>query len=118
MGDKQYRSWAPRQGFLLPPSPLKWLPEGHLAYFILELVEALDLGEMERAIQTKDPRGTRPYSPAMMTAFAEASGPDSAGRDASSQGPAQLRRPRQSDPGEVDWKPTALEAYPDEGIRE
>lgn len=69
MGDKQYRSWAPRQGFLLPPSPLEWLPEGHLAYVILELVEALDLGEMERAIQSKDPRGTRPYSPAMMTAL-------------------------------------------------
>jgi transposase len=69
MGDKQYRSWSPRQGFLLPPSPLEWLPEGHLAYFVLELVEELDLGEVERAIQAKDPRGTRPYSPGMMTAL-------------------------------------------------
>lgn len=69
MGDKAYRPWAPRQGFLLPPSPLEWLPEGHLAYFILELVEELDLGEIERAIQAKDPRGTRPYSPAMMVAL-------------------------------------------------
>lgn len=69
MGDKQYRSWAPRQGFLLPPSPLEWLPEGHLAYFVLELVEELDLGEIERAIQSKDARGTRPYSPGMMVAL-------------------------------------------------
>jgi transposase len=69
MGDKAYRPWAPRQGFLLPPSPLEWLPEGHLAYFILELVETLDLEEIERAIQSKDPRGNRPYSPAMMVAL-------------------------------------------------
>ncbi len=69
MGDKQYRAWAPRQGFLLPPSPLEWLPEGHLAYFILELVEELDLGDLERAIQSKDSRGTRPYSPGMMVAL-------------------------------------------------
>lgn len=54
---------------MLPPSPLEWLPEGHLAYFILDLVETLDLGEIERAIQAKDARGTRPYSPAMMLAL-------------------------------------------------
>ncbi len=69
MGDKQYRPWSPKQGFLLPPSPLDWLPEGHLAYFILELVAELDLGEIERAIQAKDSRGTRPYSPGMMVAL-------------------------------------------------
>ena len=67
--DKKYRPWEPRQGFLLPPSPLDWLPEGHLAFFILELVEQLDLGEIERVIQSKDARGTRPYSPGMMTAL-------------------------------------------------
>ena len=69
MGDKQYRPWSPRQGLLLPPSPLDWLPEGHLAYFILELVAELDLGEIERAIQAKDSRGTRPYSPGMMVSL-------------------------------------------------
>ena len=67
--DKQYRPWQPRQSFLLPPSPLEWLPEGHLAFFMLELVEQLDLSEIERSIQSKDARGTRPYSPAMMTAL-------------------------------------------------
>jgi len=69
MGDKQYRPWSPRQGFLLPPSPLEWLPEGHLAYFILELVEELDLGQIERLIQAKDSRGTRPYSPGMVVSL-------------------------------------------------
>ena len=27
-----------RQGFLLPPSPSDWLPEGHLAWFIFDAV--------------------------------------------------------------------------------
>jgi hypothetical protein len=39
---KQYRPWTPQQTFLLPPSPTEWLPEGHLVYFIVELVRELD----------------------------------------------------------------------------
>jgi transposase/IS5 family transposase len=66
---KAYRAWAPEQSYLLPPSPLEWLPEGHLAFFVLELVGELDLSAIEAAIQQKDPRGTRPYSPRMMTAL-------------------------------------------------
>ena len=53
--------------YLLPPSPTEWLPEGHLAYFILEVVRELDLGAIESVIQEKDPRGERPYAPRMMT---------------------------------------------------
>lgn len=64
---KTYRPYAPEQSFLLPPSPREWLPEGHLAYFVLDLVEGLDLGDIERAIQGKDHRGERPFSPRMMT---------------------------------------------------
>jgi transposase len=66
---KQYKSWTPEQPFLLPPSPLEWLPEGHLAHFILDVVGELDLSSVEGAVQSKDPRGTRPYSPMMMTAL-------------------------------------------------
>lgn len=66
---KSYRPWSPTQSFLLPPSPLEWLPEGHLAYFVLEVAQALDLGEIEGAIQEKDGRGERPYPPAMMVAL-------------------------------------------------
>ena len=58
---KTYRPYAPEQSFLLPPSPREWLPEGHLAYFVLDLVEGLDLGDIERAIQGKDHRGERPF---------------------------------------------------------
>jgi transposase len=46
---------------------LEWLPEGHLAYFILDVLVELDLSEIENAIQNKDARGTRPFSPYMMT---------------------------------------------------
>jgi transposase len=66
---KGYRPWSPTQAFLLPPSPMEWLPEGHLAYFVLEVAQALDLSEIEGAIQEKDGRGERPYPPAMMVAL-------------------------------------------------
>jgi transposase len=66
---KSYRSWTPAQSYLLPPSPAEWLPENHLAYFVLELLEDIDLGDIERPIQAKDCRGERPYSPRMMTAL-------------------------------------------------
>jgi len=66
---KTYRPYSPEQSFLLPPSPREWLPEGHLAYYVLDLVEELDLGEIERELQKKDARGERPYSPRMMTAL-------------------------------------------------
>jgi len=66
MSTKKYRPWAPDQSFLLPPSPRDWLPEGHLVYFLLDVLPELDLSEIESAIQAKDPRGTSPYSPAMM----------------------------------------------------
>ena len=69
MRDKSYRPWTPHQSYLLPPSPLEWLPENHLAYFVLEVVQALDLSGVEGTIRGKDARGTRPYSPAMMVAL-------------------------------------------------
>ncbi len=66
---KSYRPYNPSQSYLLPPSPSEWLPEGHLVYFVLDLVEQLDLGEIERRLQAKDPRGERPYAPRMMVAL-------------------------------------------------
>lgn len=46
---------------------MEWLPEGHLAFFVLEVVRELDLSAIENALQAKDPRGERPYAPRMMT---------------------------------------------------
>ena len=48
---------------------MEWLPDGHLAHFILEVVSTLDLSEIEDDIQSRDGRGTRPYHPAMMVAI-------------------------------------------------
>jgi hypothetical protein len=35
---------------------MEWLQEGHLAYFVLELVRELDLSAIDDAIQSKDGR--------------------------------------------------------------
>ena len=63
---KTYRPWTPRQAYLLPTSPTDWLPESHLVYFILDIVERIDLRSIERAIEKKDARGEKPYSPRLM----------------------------------------------------
>jgi transposase len=69
MAEKSYREWSPDQPYLLPPSPTDWLPVGHLAYFVMEVVGELDLSAFEEEIQRKDARGERPYNPAMMVAL-------------------------------------------------
>src|SRR5208337_2593869 len=40
---KQFRNCDLNQAYLLPPSLQDWLPEGHLARFVADLVETLDL---------------------------------------------------------------------------
>lgn len=68
-GTKSYRPWTPDQPFLMPPNPGDWLPEDHLARFVLELIREIDLSGIERPIQSKDPRGERPYDPRMVMAL-------------------------------------------------
>ena len=68
MAEKSYRTWLPDQVFLLPPSMRDWLPEGHLVYFILDVVEGLDIGKIDKVYQDKDHRGERPWNPRMMVA--------------------------------------------------
>ena len=63
---KGYREWNPRQNLLLPPSLLDWLPKDHAVYFLLDVVEELDLSAIEDVLQAKDHRGTRPLAPRMM----------------------------------------------------
>jgi hypothetical protein len=43
---KGYRRYLPDQDYLLPPSLQQWLPEGHLAYFVSDVVDQLDLTPM------------------------------------------------------------------------
>jgi transposase len=52
--------------FLLPPSVQEWLPEDHLARFIVEIVEQLDLTPLERAYAG---RGSKAYHPRMLLAL-------------------------------------------------
>lgn len=50
---------------LLPPNLLAWLPEGHLARFILDMVEQLDLSTIYNSYGGDGP-GQLPYDPEMM----------------------------------------------------
>jgi transposase len=64
---KRFRPYDPEQMFLLPPSLREWLPEDHLAYFVSDVVDQLDLREMRASYKREDPRGQPAYHPAMMT---------------------------------------------------
>ena len=50
-------------GFLLPPSVDEWLPQRHLARFVVEVVEGLDLSELEKSYRGS---GSACYHPAML----------------------------------------------------
>ena len=63
---KTFRPWNPEQTLLLPPSPVDWLPENHLVFFLLDLVAELDLGEIHAYYRQKDSRGEKAYDPRMM----------------------------------------------------
>src|ERR1039457_1808057 len=63
---KGFWSGGVDQGVLLPPSLHDWLPEKHLARFLVDVVEALDLGAIYDSYEEKDGRGQAAYDPAMM----------------------------------------------------
>ena len=65
----RYLPYEVDQRLLLPPDMRTWLPEGHLALFILDLVDVLDLSAITRIYEAKDPRGRAGYHPVMMTAL-------------------------------------------------
>jgi hypothetical protein len=46
METTRFLRYEPGQMLLLPPDLREWLEEGHLAYFILDVVEALGLSEI------------------------------------------------------------------------
>jgi len=49
--------------YLLPPSVQEWLPEAHLARYVVDVVEGLDLSALERAYAG---RGSEAYHPATL----------------------------------------------------
>src|SRR4249919_3294016 len=63
---KGYRPYLPEQDLLLPPSLRDWLPENHLAYFVSDVVDQLDLSAIY-VVYERELRGQPPYDPRMMT---------------------------------------------------
>jgi transposase len=60
-----FKSYDQDQLFLLPPSLREWLPGNHLAHFISDVVDELDMQEIEKVYSNTD-RGQPPYHPVMM----------------------------------------------------
>ena len=63
---KNFRTCALDQPFLLPPSLQDWLPESHLARFVAELTNGLDLSKIYGFYGRRDGRGKAAYHPVMM----------------------------------------------------
>jgi transposase len=53
------------QPFLLPPDLRDWLPQGHLAWFILDVVDQLDLTGFYR-VHRNDGHGHPAYDPKLL----------------------------------------------------
>jgi transposase len=65
---RSYRPVQREQGFLLPPDMREWLPEDHLAWLVLEIVEQLD----RSALHARHPNsgaGRAAYDPDMLLAL-------------------------------------------------
>jgi transposase len=56
------------QSFLMPPDIRDWLPQDHLAWFVLDAVAGMNLGEFYGAYR-RDGVGRRAYDPAMVVAL-------------------------------------------------
>src|SRR6267143_414008 len=63
----QFRACTLDQPLLLAPSLQQWLPEGHLARFIADVTEQLDLSAIYSAYDRRDGRGQAGYHPLLMT---------------------------------------------------
>jgi transposase len=72
-----FKPFSRDQAFLLPPSMKDWLPKGDLAYFLIDVVETLDLSRMYRhyqvaegpegqVLRSKANSGQPPFHPKLM----------------------------------------------------
>ena len=57
---KKFKDYQPNQSFLLPPNPRDWLPEDHLAFFVSDVVDQLDLSPVFSYYNSN--RGQPPYN--------------------------------------------------------
>jgi transposase len=58
-----FRTFDRQTGFLLPPSVDEWLPEKHLARFVVEVIDGLDLSSMSQSYRGS---GSASYHPALL----------------------------------------------------
>jgi transposase len=65
--NKRFRVCSLDQEFLLPPSLQDWLPEDHLARFVADLMDELDLSAIYAEYDRTDGRGLSAYHPLLMT---------------------------------------------------
>src|ERR1035438_9242350 len=63
---KQFRTCSLDQPLLLPPSLQDWLPEKHLARFVADVTDQLDLSQILAEYTRRDGRGMAAYHPVMM----------------------------------------------------
>ena len=63
---KTFRAYDMSQLMLLPPDLRQWLPDDHLALYVSDIVEQLDLSGILQSYEAGDGRGRPPYHPQMM----------------------------------------------------
>ena len=63
---KTFKPYTPNQIYLLPPNMNDGLPEGHMAPFISDVVDHLDLELIYASYAEGGDRGQPPYHPAIL----------------------------------------------------
>ena len=67
---REYRPVDRDQPFLLPPDMREWLPGGHLAWFVIDAVAALDISRWRVRVTARGPAaGRAAYDPRMLLAL-------------------------------------------------
>lgn len=66
---KKFLPYDLDQQILLRPNIRDWLPENHLAHFILDVVASLDLSAIYKVYDQKDNRGRLAFNPSMMVSL-------------------------------------------------
>jgi transposase len=65
--NKRFRACDLNQPFLVPPSLQDWLPEDHLARFVADVTNELDLSRIYAEYERSDGRGLSAYHPLLLT---------------------------------------------------
>src|SRR6202167_1003913 len=69
-----FRAIDRKTGYLLPPSVDDWLPEKHLARFIVDVIDGLDLDRMSRAYRGTSSASYHPRAMVSMLGYGYATG--------------------------------------------